>query len=238
MDELTDKTIEQKAEPARAIIPLEPGATTELMTISERLLASGMLPVTLRKPEQVAAIILRGRELGIGPMEALTSLHVIKGKVASSTQLMLALIYRSGKLKDIRMTRGDPVSVTMVRKGMSPHTVTFGSEDAKRARLGHRDVYRKWPEVMYLWRAIAMCARVVFPDVVAAVYTPDELGVEIRSDVINGEIIQGLVSNDSSVNTNQAKAVELAAQGLSLTEIAAELSLPVMVVAGWLEEGQ
>jgi 5'-3' exonuclease len=42
-------------------------------------------------PEQIAAVILRGRELGIGMMTALDAFHVIKGKVCASSQLISAL---------------------------------------------------------------------------------------------------------------------------------------------------
>lgn len=172
----------------KALVPVQP----DLMTLSRTLLESKMLPATLTAPAQVAAIILRGKELGIGPMEALTSLNVIRGKVASSTQLMLALIYRSGLLEDIEMVRGDPAVVTMKRKGMTPHTVEFGREDAKRAKLLRTNsAYLKWPHVMYLWRAIAICARVVFPDVIGAVYSPDELGVEMRHDIVDSNVVNG-----------------------------------------------
>lgn len=156
-----------------------------LMQQANVLIQSGMLPVHLKRPEQVVAIMLRGKELGIGPMEALTSINVISGKVTSSTQLMLALIYRSGALEDIEMIRADPAKVTMKRRGMTAHTVAFGSQDAAKMGLSGKDTYKKFPEVMYLWRAIAMCARVVFPDIIGAVYTPDELGMEINSDVMS-----------------------------------------------------
>ena len=204
-----------------------------VMQMAEMLLNSKMLPSSLRQPEQVAAIILRGRELGIGPMEALTSLHVIKGRVVSSTQLMLALIYRSGFLEDIQIVRDDPVSVTMKRQGMTPHTVTFGSEDMERAKLQHKDNYKKWPTVMFVWRSVAICARVVFPDVIGAVYSPDELGVEIRSDnvdYLNGEYVEEkgtkLFTPPGSESWEE-KARALAEKGKSASEIARELKKPL-----------
>jgi hypothetical protein len=42
-------------------------------------------------PEQIAAVILRGRELGIGMMTALDAFHVIQGRVCASSQLISAL---------------------------------------------------------------------------------------------------------------------------------------------------
>lgn len=215
----------------------------ELLAFSGALLKSRMLPSSLRRPEQVAAVILRGRELGIGPMEALMSINVIKGKVVSSTQLMLALIYRSGFLEDIEMVRGDPAKVTMKRTGTTAHTATFGSEDAKRADLSRKDNYKKWPEVMYMWRAIAICARIVFPDVVGAVYSADELGVEMRSDVVNGQYEEyksdNLVVKRDEVFAPPARGgriKELAEKGMSVEDIAVEVGKPLPVVKAVLKE--
>lgn len=166
--------------PTRALVPIE--SADALLAKASMLLRSGFLPPHIRRPEQAVAIMLRGIELGIGPMEALTSINMIQGKVSSSTQLMLALIYRSGQLEDISMVRGDPAKVTMKRRAMTAHTATFGSTDAGKMNLMHKSNYKKFPEVMFLWRAIAICSRVVFPDIIGAIYTPDELGVEINSD--------------------------------------------------------
>lgn len=231
------------------VVPVEQHAVQtqpsidDLMSLATTLLRSGMLPNSLVRPEQVAAIIVRGRELGIGPMEALMSINVVRGKVSSSTQLMLALIYRSGMLEDIKMDRGDPSIVTMKRKGMSEHSVSFGSEDAKRAGLiKGGGAYDKWPEIMYLWRAIAICARVVFPDVVGAVYTPDELGISLRSDenIRDGEWVDTSVAVDGEkmfsprkgegVECIADKVAELLGSGVSISDIAEQLGKPAPVI--------
>src|SRR3989304_4064742 len=105
-----------KSEVTKALIPAPSNGALSTMQQAELLIRSGMLPTTLRQPEQVIAIMMRGKELGIGPMEALTSINVINGKVTSSTQLMLALIYRSGFIEEIEMIRADPARCSMKRK--------------------------------------------------------------------------------------------------------------------------
>jgi len=171
-----------------SLVPLE--STHSMLAKANILLRSGFLPPHIHQPEQAVAIMLRGQELGIGPMEALTSINMISGRVSSSTQLMLALIYRSGLLEDIEMKEGDPAVCTMTRKGMQPHTAKFGTEEARRMNLMAKDNYKKFPTIMFMWRAIAICARRVFPDVIGAVYTLDELGVGLNSDRdIEGEWI-------------------------------------------------
>jgi hypothetical protein len=172
--------IEGEVEGPTSLTPYE--SPDALLSKANVLLRSGFLPPHIKRPEQAVAIMLRGKELGIGPMEALSSINMIQGKVSSSTQLMLALIYRSGLLEDISMTEGDPSTCTMTRVGMQPHTVEFGSDRAKKMRLMNKDNYKKFPEIMFMWRAIAICARRVFPDVIGAIYTADELGLGLNSD--------------------------------------------------------
>ena len=147
---------------------------------SEALVKTGFLPAAIKTPEQALAIILTGRELGIPAMAALNTINVIQGKPTVSPQLMLALIERSGQLEDIQVLAGeDFVQVTMQRRNRTEHTERFGRAEAQAMNLISKDNYKKQPLVMYKWRAIAACARVVFPDVILGLYTPDEMGADV-----------------------------------------------------------
>lgn len=235
----TDAIIANALGETREVAVIQPAQTVlsdsadSLMQKADILIRSGMLPGHLRKPEQVVAIMLRGKELGIGYMEALTSLNFIKGKVSSSTQLMLALIYRSGKLENIEMVEGDPARVMMKRRGMTAHRVEYGTKEATRMGLMGQDNYRKQPTTMFMWRAIAICARRVFPDVVGAVYTPDELGIEIQSDTMR-EIDDALpigLEIEQEPDELTLKARSMRDSGASLGEIASALGESIPSVA-------
>lgn len=153
---------------------------SQLKMFGETLLKSGLLPQSIKTPEAATVIILKGRELGIPPMEALNSINVIQGKPAVSPQLMLALVYRSGQGSIQVVERTDNRSVVRAhRKGLPPQDFIFTFEDAKRLGLAEKDNYRKQPAVMLQWRNVAAAARAVFPDVVSGLYTPDEMGAEV-----------------------------------------------------------
>lgn len=153
------------------------------------LIKSGFLPASIKTAENAIAIILQGRELGIGPMAALGTINVIQGKPTVSPQLMLALINRSGQLEDMQLESSDSGAVCMMkRKGRQPHTVRFGPKEAQALQLSGKDNYRKQAATMFQWRAVAMCARAVFPDVILGLYTPEEMGVAV--EVESGEIIE------------------------------------------------
>lgn len=151
---------------------------------AESLVKTGFLPQAIKTPEQALAIMLTGRELGIPAMAALNTINVIQGKPAVSPQLMLALIERSGQLENIQFEQDEDgtVIVRMKRRGRSAHTEAFGPDEARAMGLLGKDNYKKQPYVMYKWRAVAACARTVFPDVILGLYTPDEMGAEVTVD--------------------------------------------------------
>jgi hypothetical protein len=157
------------------------------------LVKTGFLPQSINTPEKAIAIILTGRELGIGTMAALNTINVISGKPTVSPQLMLALIERSGQLEDIQIVNEDShVRCTMKRRGRSPHTEFFGDAEATAMQLKGKDNYKKQAFTMYKWRAVAACARVVFPDVISGLYTPDEMGADVTED---GELLPPVQDN-------------------------------------------
>lgn len=153
------------------------------------LLSSGFLPASIKSPEAAMAIILTGRELGIGPMAALNSINIIQGKPTLSPQLMLAMANGTGQVEDVKIDTGtDGAIVTVKRRGRSPYTTTFGPKEAKAMGLDGKDNYKKQAATMYQWRAVAANLRITFPDVIMGMYTPDEMGATVTSD---GEIVEG-----------------------------------------------
>lgn len=140
------------------------------------LVKSGFLPPAINTPEKALAVMQKGRELGIGPMEAISSINVIQGKPSVSPQLMLALARRTGELQDMKMEANDKgATVTITRKGQSPYTTTFGPVEATGLGLMTKDNYKKQPGVMFQWRALAQNLRVTFPDAISGLYTTDEM---------------------------------------------------------------
>jgi hypothetical protein len=163
-------------------------------TIKEQanmLIKTGFLPPSIKTPEQVIAIALTGRELGIGMMESIRGINVIQGKPSVSPQLMLALSRRTGELEKFAVHApgkpGVPPDHTgaechVKRKGEPDHVTVFGPSEAKALGLAGKDNYSKQAPVMYQWRAVAANLRVTFPDAISGLYTPDELGADVTVD--------------------------------------------------------
>ena len=149
---------------------------------AEILVKSGMLPKNIKNANQVVALSMKAKELNIGPMEAISNLYIVNGKVTANAQLMLSLAYRSGLLEEFQIDgTSDKCTVKGKRKDGPSYSSTWTFADAKRAGLAGSDTYRKYPAVMLRWRAITEVLRVLVPDVVAGMYSPDELGVPYKA---------------------------------------------------------
>lgn len=176
----------------------------ELWDLAKILVDSQLIPKSVKSVPAAVAIMLKGRELGLGPMASFDLLTVIQGKAGVSPQGMLALINNSGLCDGYKIwDDGQAAFCTMKRKGGEPHTERFGMDDAEKfmtsewedgkkrdIKLSEKLNWKSQPRTMRKWRVVAACSRVVFPDVVAGLYTAEELGGAITED---GEILEAEV---------------------------------------------
>jgi hypothetical protein len=156
---------------------------------ADALVKSGFLPRAVNTPEKAIAIIQTGRELGIGPMQALRCIHIIDGKPTMAAELIAGLVLArvpGSMLQPIETTDARCV-VVACRPGGKPVQITFTREDAQRAGLAGKDNWKKYPRAMLRSRAITEAARAVFPDATMGLYDPDELGAVTSQ---TGEIIE------------------------------------------------
>ena len=167
------------------------GQAMQLFEFGAMLVKSKMLPNSVQTPEAAVAIIVKGMELGLPPMAALNGITIIQGKPTVSPQLMLSLINRAGILEDLKIETGPQgASCMMKRRGRTAFTASFGPAEAKAMGLDGKDNYRKQAPVMYQWRAVAACSRVVAPDVIDGLYTPEEMGADVQVDEDGGMTVQ------------------------------------------------
>lgn len=158
---------------------------------------SGLLPAAVNTPEKAIAIALKGRELGIPPMQAFAHIHIIQGKPTISAELMLALIYKNcpGAVIEYLENGATKCVIRATRPGSKSAVWAFSIDEAKQAELLTKDSWKKYPAAMLRARAISIMARAVFPDaIMGCSYTPEELGAEVTDE---GEIVD--VPNEPNV---------------------------------------
>jgi hypothetical protein len=136
----------------------------------------GFIPSHFTNSAQVAAVILAGRELGVGPMAALRSFYLVNGKLGMDASFVSGRMLAHGIALEWLRDDDECASVRLSRAGMPPYVSTFSRADAERAGLWGSATWRKYPRAMLRARAITAGARAYAADCFAgSVYTPDEL---------------------------------------------------------------
>ena len=157
------------------------------MTIAKVFRASGMFP-DIQSEAAAATKIIIGRGLGLTDYDAMSGLHIIKGKAVLAANLMAAAIKRAGKYDYRAMVTDDEARVEFRQRTHDGKWETIGitsftMEDAKRAGLGG-DNWRKYPKAMLFARAISSGYKAHCPDALGAapVYVEAHGETEIPDD--------------------------------------------------------
>lgn len=202
-----------------------------MMEMSKTLIASGFLPTSIKTPAQAVAIMMMGRELQIPPMQALRQINVIQGKPTMSVELMLSLAYqRIPGFKCVPVeTDATHAVFDFTRPGMDKaYRHTFTMDDAKSLGLTGKDNWNKQPATMLRWRCISGGLRLIAPDAIAGIYSPEEIDPTIKVSE-DGEVDHEHLPPPPAV-VDQPKAIEPAREPAS-----ASSELPANVVVGKIE---
>ena len=162
---------------------LEPRSMSDARQLAKWMHESRMFS-SYGTPQAVLSTMLLGRELGMPAMAALRSVHVIEGKHSLSADLMVALVLKSGMAEYFQLEESTDALCTFEtkRKGNpQPQRLTYTIEQAKQAgllgptRSGKPSNWNKMPLQMLRARAKSELARLEYPDLLAGLYTPEEL---------------------------------------------------------------
>jgi len=168
---------------------LEPQSIDEAQQLARAAVASKLYAVG--SPEAALMILLTGRDLGLTASQSFRAIYVVSGKPVVSSDAMVAAIRRSGLCASWRVIEStvERCTIETLRAGESePERESFSMEDAKRASLDRRDVWRAYPRDMLRHRAAAGLARRVYPDVVLGCYAPGELEEQTSSSPVAVEV--------------------------------------------------
>jgi hypothetical protein len=199
---------------------VEPRSIADARSLAEAISRSGLAPQAARSPEAVMVILAQGAELGLPPMAALRQIHVVNGRAVLSADLMRALVLRMGGR--IRCVESTPDRATFAgSRGEEPEqSITWTMQMAQRAGLTGKGPWTQYPGAMLRARASAELCRLVWPDVVGGLYTPDEMGdardarVEapavpvVAEEVVDAEVVPAEAPALTPASTTQPVAPE------------------------------
>lgn len=189
-----------KKDTAIKTVDVMPESLNEPMALGEVFMKSGMF-TDIKSQAQAVVKILAGRELGLAPLESMTNIYIVNGKVALQAKIIGSLIKKSAKYDYTIDTLTDQeCSITFSEKGMDGKAIkglgksTFTIKDAAKAGIVNKDVWSKYPRNMLFARALSNGARWYTSDVFCG-YTAEEIEKPIEATSIITINSKGKVEN-------------------------------------------
>lgn len=136
---------------------------------------SGMLPKHITTPQQALVTMLKGKELGLSPIVALSQVYVVGGKAEISGTIMEALLRKGGVSITTEVWTKECCRLVFKRQGFEPFTSEFTIEEAKAAGLLKNSVWNAYTKDMLYWRALSRGARRIGADLIHGCYVEGEI---------------------------------------------------------------
>lgn len=148
--------------------------------LATALCATDMVPKQYKnKPDDGAAAILYGAELGLNPIQSLQNVMVINGKPGVEARTMVAFLKTKGYLVETVESSDTRVTVRGTAPSGHVETSTWTIERAATAGYTSNALYKKIPAQMLYAKAATEVCRKLAPDVLLGIaYSTEELRLE------------------------------------------------------------
>lgn len=172
---------QQKLDEATTVVIGKFNLTAISMLADKFSKADEMIPKEFRgSPEKCFAAIYKGATLGLDAFTSLQRISVINGRATIWGDTALALVRSSGLLESFEETledkEGKLKAICIVKRfNEKLHISEFSQEDANKAGLWDKGVWKSYPKRMLKYRARAYALRDIFADVLDGLYLKEEM---------------------------------------------------------------
>lgn len=161
---------------AIALRPDQPVAVSmadiEKMAVS--MAKSGLFP-GMKTPDQAMALMLLAHAENMHPAIAARDFDVINGRPAKKAEAMMRDFMRSGGKVEWHELTDTAAEATFSHPQGGSLRLRWDMERAKKAELGSKDMWRKYPRQMLRARLISEGVRTVFPLATSGMYVSEEV---------------------------------------------------------------
>lgn len=169
------------------------GDFDDMKAKAQTMIRSGLLPYSIKTPEQFIVIAFHAVELGLPVMYAMRHIAVINGNPTADAQAMAGIIENDFGDNAIVVTEQttDHATVRVMKPGWDePQFVTYTMKEAVDGKVNRswdkdkkewveKHAWRSHPTDMLRSRAVSRAARTYFPASIGGLYTPEELGADV-----------------------------------------------------------
>lgn len=210
-------------------ITLRQQQMAEIHALGEALVQSGYFHTRgVDSIAQAAVAVIAGRELGLGPIEALRSFHFTSQGVQPTAELLSRLVRRHPRYDYTVQTLNDEVCTLSFYDDECGEGVelisTFTIKDAERAGLTRSENWRKYPRNMLFSRAMTNGVAWYAPDVIDALsegaVTPSDAPIPGETPVGAPSIAPTIEGPESVVRDDGADTPSLGAGADSESSVA------------------
>lgn len=183
-----------RIESASYELALEPTSLGAAFKLATGIFNSRLYP-RYTNAEGIWAVIIRGREMGLGAMTALDAMHFFEGKVSMHAHLIIARAKQHSDCEWFQMIESTETSCTYETKnrrnpkptrhtytiaqakqaGLCPETIRTASTAAKGDK-DSRGMWEKRPTEQLRKTCAVQLARIEYPEAAMGLYCPEELG--------------------------------------------------------------
>jgi hypothetical protein len=172
------RTVVRYVEESRDVVDGWVQHAASVFRLAEYVCGTEFVPKGMRNnPAAVAACILAGRELGVGPMTSLRHVQVVEGSPSLSAEYKRARVLQKGHEFAILELTTTRCRVRARRRGLpEPLEITYTIDDARRANLVKpRGAWETRPRRMLFARASSEVCDFMFSDLVNGLPTTELL---------------------------------------------------------------
>ena len=148
-----------------------------IKVMGEMIAGSGMFGCT--KVEQGMVLAMQCLAEGKAPLEMAKTYHIVEGKLTMRADAMLGRYLTSGgkvkwtersdtRVAGIWICDGNEIEIAVTIEDMKKNGVAMG-------KSGIKDNWRKFPRQMLTARCISEAIRLLMPQIISGIYTPEEV---------------------------------------------------------------
>ncbi len=156
-------------------ISTQPMSFKDIQQAAIMVVKSGLFPAVKSEAAAMTLMMLCQAE-DLHPIKALQRYDIIQGRVAMKTDAMLGEFQkRGGKVKWINHSDIECSAEFFSPGVIDSLVITWTFDQAKKAGLTGKDVWGKYPRQMLKARVISEGIRMTMPEIIAGIYTPEEV---------------------------------------------------------------
>ena len=163
---------------------LTPTTPVGILEMAKMIVDSGLAPAAYSDPKdapekryaKAAVVLLRGKELGMGPMESLSDLYPVFGQVGMTAKLIGSRLLKAGHKFTVEESTPERALVTVTRRDGESYTQEMTMEFARgQGWAGRNKKYQDSPALMLRYRALTWAVRAIAPDCLFGMQTIEEI---------------------------------------------------------------